>query len=366
MSTLGVGWGVYGRLVFSSILSAVLVASSISVARAEIRRVPAGGSLQAALDAAQPGDTVLLAAGATFTGNFVIRKKAGDGFVTVQTEVDEAGPYAPGTRMTPAAAARLARLQSPNSGPALQTASYAHHWRIQLLQFGPNQKGYGEIIRLGDGSAGQQTLDVVPHTIVIDRVYVTGDPLLGQKRGIALNAANVAVTNSHISDIKAIGQDTQAIAAWNGPGPFVIENNYLEAAGENVLLGGSDPYIPKLVPSGLMFRRNYLSRPVSWRDPIVPAPAAAAADVVAGGTLAPASYTYAIVARRPAGQTSSAQSPAVVRSAGAGGAGRGQADMVGRGACHRIPRLPDRAGRHRLLERGRHVVHRRRDARYCV
>src|SRR5687767_11328930 len=111
---------------------------SLTSAAAETRRVPAGGNLQTALDAAQPGDTVLLAAGATFTGNFVLRKKTGDGFVTVQTEIDEAGPLAPGTRVTPAAAAKLARLQSPNSSPALQTAAYAHHWRIQLLQFGPN------------------------------------------------------------------------------------------------------------------------------------------------------------------------------------------------------------------------------------
>ena len=283
-------------------------------ASAESRRVPAGGNLQAALDAAQPGDIVLLAPGATFTGNFVLRKKTGDAFVTVQTEVEETGPLAPGTRMTPAAAVKLARLQSPNSSPALQTAPFAHHWRIQLVQFGPNYKGYGEIIRLGDGSAEQHTLDVVPHTIVLDRVYLTGDPLLGQKRGIALNAANVAVTNSHISDIKGVGQDTQAIAIWNGPGPFVIENNYLEAAGENVLLGGAGPDIPNLVPTGLAFRRNYLSRPVSWRDPIIPGPTAATADAAAGGTLAPASYTYAVVARRPAGQTSYAQSSPITRT----------------------------------------------------
>ena len=305
-SALGVG---RGGLRVVSIL--VLIAAA---ADAETRRVPAGGNLQAALDAAQPGDLVLLAPGATFTGNFVLRRKTGDGFVTVQTEVEETGPFAPGTRITPAAAAKLARLQSPNSGPAVMTAPSAHHWRIQLLQFGPNLKGYGEIIRLGDGSAEQHTLDVVPHTLVIDRVYVTGDPLLGQKRGIALNASNVAVTNSHISDIKGVGQDTQAIAIWNSPGPFVIENNYLEAGGENILLGGAGPDIPNLVPTGLAFRRNYLSRPVSWKDPIVPAPAGATADVAAGGTLAPATYTYAIVARRPAGQTSYAQSSPIVRT----------------------------------------------------
>ena len=40
--------------------------------------VGAGQDLQAALDSAQPGDVVSIAAGATFTGNFVLPKKAGD------------------------------------------------------------------------------------------------------------------------------------------------------------------------------------------------------------------------------------------------------------------------------------------------
>ena len=34
--------------------------------------VPAGGDLQGALTSAQPGDNIILAAGATFTGNFHI------------------------------------------------------------------------------------------------------------------------------------------------------------------------------------------------------------------------------------------------------------------------------------------------------
>jgi hypothetical protein len=88
----------------------------------------------------------------------------------------------------------------------------------------------------------------VPHNLVLDRVYAHGDPSLGQKRGISLNSASTTITGSYIFDIKAVGQDSQAICGWNGPGPFMITNNYLEAAGENVLFGGADPSIPNLVP----------------------------------------------------------------------------------------------------------------------
>ena len=96
---------------------------------------------------------------------------------------------------------------------------------------------------------------------MLNHVYVHGDPHLGQKRGIALNAATVTISDSYVSDCKGVGQDTQAIGGWNGPGPYVIENNYLEAAGENVLFGGSDPAIPNLVADGITFRGNYFSRP---------------------------------------------------------------------------------------------------------
>ena len=51
---------------------------------ANVFTVAAGGNLQAAIDAAQPGDTILLQAGATFSGNFTLPVKAGSGYVTIR------------------------------------------------------------------------------------------------------------------------------------------------------------------------------------------------------------------------------------------------------------------------------------------
>ncbi|WP_284352799.1 ricin-type beta-trefoil lectin domain protein, partial [Roseisolibacter agri] len=45
--------------------------------------VPAGGDLQAALDAAQPGDVITLANGATYAGNFVLPSKPAGGWIVV-------------------------------------------------------------------------------------------------------------------------------------------------------------------------------------------------------------------------------------------------------------------------------------------
>jgi len=73
--------------------------------------------------------------------------------------------------------------------------------------------------------------------------------------------------NSYISDIKDPGlSDSQAIAGWNGPGPYTITNNFLEAAGENVMFGGADPKIPNLIPSDIKITRNHLFKPLHWRN----------------------------------------------------------------------------------------------------
>jgi hypothetical protein len=246
-------------------LAGVLCALTCAPLAAESIVVPAGGDLQQALDRARPGDVVTLTAGATYVGNFLLPETEGRTFIIIRTGGDASGLPRPGQRVLPAHSARLAKLKSPNSEPALRTAPRAHHWRIQLVEFLAGSPA-GEVVRLGDGGRAQNDLSQVPHDLLVDRCYIHGDPAAGQKRGIALNSASTTILNSYISDIKGANQDTQAIAGWNGPGPYTIENNYLEAAGENLLLGGSDPPIQGLITEDVVIRRNHLSKPVAWRS----------------------------------------------------------------------------------------------------
>jgi hypothetical protein len=290
-------------LLFRTICAATVftMASGLPVQAATIV-VAAGGKLQTALDTASPGDVITLAAGATFTGNFTLPVKSGTGVITVRSSAPDSALPGPGVRMTPAYAALLPKIVSTNSLAALRTLPGAHHWRLQFLEFPWTMLGYGEMVRIGEGGAPQTTLAQVPYEIEVDRVYVHGSPLYGQKRGIALNGRNVTIRNSYISEIKAVGFDAQAIAGWNGPGPFTIENNYLEASGENFLLGGSDPAIPGMVTEYLVFRYNYVTKPLSWREPVIRAPLSVVASATAGGgTLAAGVYRYRVYARRPVG-----------------------------------------------------------------
>jgi hypothetical protein len=118
------------------------------------------------------------------------------------------------------------------------------------------------IVQLGDSESSAADL---PHHIVIDRCYLHGDAKKGTRRGVALNGRDMAVINSMLTDFKEVGADSQAVAGWNGPGPFRIFNNHLEAAGENVMFGGADPNIQGLVPADIEVTRNFMTKPLGWR-----------------------------------------------------------------------------------------------------
>ena len=222
-----------------------------------------GGDLQGALERARPGDTILLEAGATFKGSFVLPAKSGEQFITIRSSALDEKLLAPGQRIEPQKHAQmLPKIVSDVRGsPALSAATGAHHYRFVAVEFGPTIEGMYNIIQIGTGE--EKSLKDLPHHIEFDRVYIHGDPEFGQRRGIAANGRNIKIENSHISDIKRKGEESQAIAAWATDGPIVIINNYLEAAAENILFGGAGSSLG-LIPTDCIIRDNHLNKPLEW------------------------------------------------------------------------------------------------------
>ncbi len=228
--------------------------------------VPAGGNFQAVLNAAQPGDVITLEAGATFQGPFTLPKKSGTGWIVVRTSAPDDRLPPSGTRVTPASAAVMPKVVvGTGSGGAIVAAPGAHHFRFIGIEVRPVAGAFVyNLVELGSGSVTSE--EVLPHDIIVERCYIHGDPARGGRRGIALNGVSLAVIDSYLADFKEVGADSQAIMGWNGPGPFKIVNNHLEAAGENVMFGGADPAIHSLVPSDIEIRQNHFFKPLSWRE----------------------------------------------------------------------------------------------------
>ena len=225
--------------------------------------VSSGTNLQAALDLAQPGDTLVLEAGVEYKGNFILPAKAGTGVITITSSRMAELPAA-GQRVTPANNVAMPRIVSANGSAALATAPGAHHYRIVGVEFTTPAGVYnGSIVQLGSGN--ETTDAALPYEIELDRVYIHGDPTVGSKRGVAFNGKALTVRNSWISDIKSNTQDAQAVCGWNSPGPFVITNNRLEATGENIMFGGAEPALVGVTPSDITITANHITKPLSWR-----------------------------------------------------------------------------------------------------
>lgn len=219
-----------------------------------------GDDLQAAINNARGGDVITLEAGAQFEGPFTLPNRPDDGWVVIRSTSSKSS--ASGERLSQPDAGTLPKLVS-RSGSVIQAAPGAHHFRFVELEIAPAAGvALPVLVELG---AAAQDLAAVPHHIIIERCYLHGDAKRGSRRGIALNSRHTAVVQSFLSDFKEVGADSQAIAGWNGPGPFLIANNYLEAAGENLMFGGADPRIEELVPSDIEIRNNKFSKPLRWK-----------------------------------------------------------------------------------------------------
>ncbi|MES2603715.1 MAG: right-handed parallel beta-helix repeat-containing protein [Pseudomonadota bacterium] len=222
--------------------------------------VKAGDDFQMALERAQPGDVIVLEAGAEFRGPFVLPLKSGDKWIEIRSSKADQLPV--DTRVTPAAAQFMPKLVASTES-VLSTQVGAHHYRFVGIEIKPTRDTF--LYNLVELGTGDDQLAQLPHHLIIDRCYLHGDAIKGTRRGIALNSAHTAVINSWLADFKEVGADSQAIAGWNGPGPFRIENNQLEGAGENVMFGGATPAIKGLVPADIEIRGNHFFKPLSWK-----------------------------------------------------------------------------------------------------
>ena len=245
-------------------LPTTFVDTSLVPSTGQTIQVGAGGDLQAALNSAQPGDVVSIAPGATFVGNFTLPKKAGDGWITVRSAAPDESLALPGTRVTPAQAAAMPKLISPNSAPTVTAAPGAQGYRLIGLDVSvaPSVNTIVNIVAFG---GEQASLADTPRNLIIDRSYIHGQPQTNTFRGVLLNSAQSAVIDSHVSEIHVNGFDSQAILGFNGPGPFKIVNNRLEASGENIMFGGADPKAQALSPADIEIRKNHLFKPLSWK-----------------------------------------------------------------------------------------------------
>ena len=241
--------------------------------------VSSGLELQQALDNATPGDTILLTPNVAYTapdGSFVLRDRhvpSGQWIIvrSASAAFDTGGAVPRGRRATDANAPLMPQIRAtrPNAA-AIKAAAGARGYRLVGLDIGADSsvQQLTNLVELGSGA--DTTIDTEPSDIIIDRSYLHGNDSGNFRRGVLMNGAAMAVIDSTIANFHDANGDSQAIAGWNGPGPFRIVGNFLEAASENIMFGGTDPAVPNLVPSDIEVRRNLSTKRLAWQAAHVP------------------------------------------------------------------------------------------------
>ncbi len=252
--------------------SCFYTAMSATPSPGRVIRVSAGSDLQASINKARCGETLELAAGATYRGAFNFPAKGCDEghWITVRT----AGETPPeGTRINPCYAGVASLPGRPGFHcptpknemaklfvPVHESMSVADHYRFIGL----------EITRPEGGLVYNLVKAIRAKKVIFDRVWMHGTERDETQRGIAIPGASyIAIIDSYFSDLHCIAKtgacvDSQTI--WGGVGEvgggtYKIVNNYLEAAGEGILFGGG---AGTATPVDIEIRRNYFYKPSTW------------------------------------------------------------------------------------------------------
>lgn len=224
--------------------------------------VDPGGDLQAAIDAALPGDEIVVQAGAEYAGPLSLPHK-GDDTATIVIRSSALSELAEGRTVALEDAPRLATLLGSETDPALVVEERASGWRLAGIELRP-PAGVAAATLAIVGSSASTLAEALPDRIVFDRCLVRGDPALGAGGGIDLHTRGAAILDSRITDIHA-GIEPRGIAIDNAPGPILIHNSVVEAAFQNVAIGERTPGAPELLPQDISICRSVLAKPEAWQ-----------------------------------------------------------------------------------------------------
>jgi hypothetical protein len=264
-------------------------------------------TLNAALSTLQCGDTIVLTAGNTYTGNFTMPAPACDGghWITVKSSGAANSNFpAEGVRATPCIAGipndathgrsnpgypdypcsyyptvLSAKISTGSANqPAVTFASGANHYRFIGV----------EITKVPETKLGAGIVELAPDAvtmganhIIFDRSIIHGQPwnlsssknteTQGGVRG--KNSQWIAVVNSWLYDTYCNSGcvDSQAFSSGTGlyqDGPFKLYNNLLASSGETWIAGGGGQGAGTPNTKDFEARANHILKPLVWMVPI--------------------------------------------------------------------------------------------------
>lgn len=100
--------------------------------------------------------------------------------------------------------------------------------------------------------------------VTLDRVTLLGDPVKGQKRGIAIRGDDWQVLGCTVQDCFLTDQDTQAVFVGAGTKGLLKGGTFFGGA-ETLLIGGEDPPSADRIPAQIVVQDAVFGKKLEWR-----------------------------------------------------------------------------------------------------
>lgn len=143
------------------------------------------------------------------------------------------------------------------------------------LPHGPSNPDQIALVFAGDGCAivggggcpftSSHTILNIASRVVFDRCWIHGHSVNSNLRhGIRFTASYFAVEDSIVADMHSSQSQSTGISSDFTYGNIDVGNTEIEASGEGMLFGATDPVIPNLIMSDIYLHGSYVHKPQSW------------------------------------------------------------------------------------------------------
>ena len=219
------------------------------------------------------GDVIVIPRGTPITITSpinLINKSGGTGWIYVipDTLDPTSGNYSPGNlpvagvRIDPSNTSYMGTITfNTSTGYAVTSNNNAHHYRFVGINFdatGSTSKVYYGVY-LSHGDTSTSTLC---NNITLDRCIIHGDNTYGCTHGYNMDGNYIEADSCYFYNCLDYqnGSDAQAIFFANSNGPYRINNCYLEASVECMIVGGIPLSITNVLPSDIQLTKCYFYR----------------------------------------------------------------------------------------------------------
>ena len=214
-----------------------------------VTEVRAGGNLHGAINSARCGDVIVLQAGGTWDGSYILPNKNCNQSTAITIRSSETASL-PAGRVGVADAVHMPRIRAAANEAAFRAAAGAGWWILDGLELTDNA-GRGLVNALVDlGLSATGVHDMIAQRCYFHQKEIGTNYTRSAMRAVWFEGKNLTFRWNYVyligyyypevSGTDYYQMDTTSVLSVGGPGPILMEDNYISVWWNGFFLGGGD------------------------------------------------------------------------------------------------------------------------------